>query len=224
MNLLVLGATGRCGSWVVRLATEQGRGVTALARDTSPIEAGPGVRVERGEALDPSVIERVLPGHSIVISCVGQRRSGLNPWARRLSPPDLVQRVMTNVVAAGEGNGIERLIWISAGGVGDSRAQLSGLMRLIIGVGQVAVAYRDLEAAERVARQAPFSALAVRPVTLRDGRPLGSAGKVDRYGLFSTVRRSDVAKWMLAVADGTVHYDEDSVLLGDRGNNEARFS
>lgn len=190
-----------------------------MARNPSRSKAIPGVRLKQGDALDPKFIERVLPGHSVVISCVGQRRSGLGPWARLLSPPDLVQRVMRNVVIAGEGDAIERLILISAGGVGDSRDQLTGPVRLMIGVGKVAVAYQDLEAAERIARRSPFPALAVRPVTLRDGRPLGGAGRVDKYGLLSTVRRGDVAKWIVGVADGTVRYDEQSVLLGDRSGH-----
>lgn len=221
VKLLVLGANGGCGSWVVRLAGEKGYEVTAVVRDTSPMQPTPGVRVERGEALDSNFVERVLPGHPVVISCVGQRRSGLSPWARLLSPPDLVQRVMRNVATAGEKNDVERVIWISAGGVGDSRARLTGPVRLMIGVSSVAVAYQDLEAAERVVRRSSLPSLAVRPVTLRHGEPLGRAGKVDRYGLLSTVRRGDVAKWMVAVADGTVLYEEQSVLLGERDDRGA---
>jgi hypothetical protein len=40
---------------------------------------------------------------------------------------------------------------------------------------------------------------------------------VQRYGMMSLVRRSDVAAWMLDVAAGTVPWDESTVLLGTGG-------
>ena len=56
--------------------------------------------------------------------------------------------------------------------------------------------------------------LAVRPVTLVNGPPTGLAGKVDRYGLFSMIRRSDVAAWMLGALVRPTPFVEQTVLLG----------
>jgi hypothetical protein len=58
--------------------------------------------------------------------------------------------------------------------------------------------------------------LAVRPVTLMNGTPTGYAARVDRYGLFSIVRRSDVAAWMLGALARPTPYVEQTVLLGTR--------
>jgi hypothetical protein len=91
-----------------------------------------------------------VPGHGVVISCLGLRRAGQNPFARLLSPPDLTTRVTTHVVDAMRAAGVHRIIAISAAGVGDSLLQLSWPVRQLVSTGNVAVAYRDLANMEAV--------------------------------------------------------------------------
>ena len=212
MKLIVLGASGRCGSWVVRLAKEGGHDVTAVVREESGYAPPTDVLRRLGQVTDPAFVRSSLAGHRTIISCLGLRRAGLTPWASVLSPPNLIQSVMRYVIdGMTEGS---RLLWISAGGVGSSQMQTSAMVRRMIRLGSIGVAYRDLEAAERMIERAEINSLAVRPVTLVSGAPTGNAGPVDRYGLLSTVRRSDVAQWMLDVADGTRSCEGKTVLLG----------
>ena len=212
MKLIVLGASGRCGSWVVRLAKEGGHDVTAVVREESGYAPPTDVLRRLGQVTDPAFVRSSLAGHRTIISCLGLRRAGLTPWASVLSPPNLIQSVMRYVIdGMTEGS---RLLWISAGGVGSSQMQTSAMVRRMIRLGSIGVAYRDLEAAERMIERAEINSLAVRPVTLVPGAPTGNAGPVDRYGLLSTVRRSDVAQWMLDVADGTRSCEGKTVLLG----------
>jgi len=49
MNLLVLGATGRVGGHVVRLALARGHRVTALVRAPEKLAPAPTLRVVRGD-------------------------------------------------------------------------------------------------------------------------------------------------------------------------------
>jgi hypothetical protein len=109
---------------------------------------------------------------------------------------------------------LERFLWISAGGVADSHEQATPGIRLLIGSGSIGAAYRDLARAEAELARSRVRSLAVRPVTLTDGPPTGQVGPVPSYGLFSAIRRSDVATWMLDVADGTSTCSGEHVLLG----------
>ena len=148
MKLLVLGASGRCGSWVVRLAQARGHDVTAVVREESEFVTPTDVTLKQGQVTDPKFVESILTDHRVIICCVGLRRAGKSPTSRLLSPPDIVQSVMGNVIAClSEGS---HLIWISAGGVGSSQMQASGMVRWMIRSGSIGVAYRDLEAAERI--------------------------------------------------------------------------
>jgi len=212
MKLLVLGASGKCGIWVVRLANERGHDVTAIVRPESDCVAPEGVTVKRGQVTDPKFIESIITDQKVIISCIGLRRAGANPLSGMLSPPDIVQSVIANLIECMSKE--SRLIWISAGGVGSSKKQSSLLVRYLIRLGSLGAAYRDLEAAERMAEKADISSLAVRPVTLINGEPTGNAGQVNKFKIRTTVRRSDVARWMLDVAEGTLSFEGKNVLLG----------
>lgn len=214
MKLAVLGASGRVGQWVVKLAASKGHSVSAILRNTSSFAGGPGVAVFRGDVTDPSFLETAVNGHDAVVSCVGLRRDGLSPFAKLLSPPDLTTRLASSLTRAMESRNVRRVVVISAGGVGDSFAQLTWPVQRLVTAGNVAVAYRDLAGMEARFAASSLDWLAVRPVTLMPGPPGGRARPVDGYGLFSTVRRSDVAAWVVAVTASHDVFVNHRVLLG----------
>lgn len=209
MKLLVLGATGGIGGWIVRVAAERGHDVTAVARPSSGWTAPAGVHVVRGEVSDGGFVREVVRGHDVVLSGLGLRRASVLPWSRLLSPPHLVETVTRHLAEHAPADA--RVVWVSAGGVGDSRAQATLPIRRMIRLGNVGVAYADLECAEAAARP---GWLAVRPVTLLRGAPTGRAKPVVRYGLFSTIRRADVATWMVDAAEAPAEQRGPAVLLG----------
>jgi uncharacterized protein YbjT (DUF2867 family) len=110
--------------------------------------------------------------------------------------------------------GVRRVVAISAAGVGDSAVRLTWPMRLLVSTGNVRVAYRDLAEMERVLEATDLDWLVVRPVTLTNGEPRRAAWPVTRYGLFSVVRRSEVAQWMLIAVEQPGPFHERRVMLG----------
>jgi uncharacterized protein YbjT (DUF2867 family) len=214
MKLLILGASGATGRWLVRLAAQAGHDVTALVRPSTPFDAPAGVRVIRGEVLDPVIIATAVENKDAVASCLGIRRASKFPWAPILSPPDFTARVASALIPAMSHAGVRRVVVISAGGVAESITQLTTPVRWMVGAGTIGVAYRDLADTERLLSASRLDWLAVRPVTLVDGPPTGRVGKVEKYGLFSIVRRADVATWILGALARPTPYVEQTVLLG----------
>ena len=206
MRLLVLGASGGCGRWLVRLAAGHGHQVTALVRDGSDAAAPAGVTVRRGDATDAATLDAAVAaiagGDDVaVLSCLGLRRAGKSPWAPLRSPPDLTARVMRLLLPAMRRHGLRRVVALSAAGVGDSLAHCSWPVRRLVAAGNVGVAYRDLAAMEAALAASDAAWIVARPVTLVDGAPTGGARQVARYGLTSIIRRADVAACMLAAAE-----------------------
>lgn len=197
MRLLIFGASGGVGQWAVKLAHQKGWDVTAVVRPSSNYSAPEGVRLVLGEAIESSFIKSIVGDFNTVISCIGIRRAGLNPWSKILSPPNLVATVTANIISAAEGNEQFRCMWISAAGVGKTKKYCSPVIRKLVTLGNIGVAYTDLERAEQQMQASEFNAVAVRPVTLSPGNPTGKASTTDSYHLLSTVRRSDVALWMI---------------------------
>ncbi|MEM9374344.1 MAG: NAD(P)H-binding protein [Planctomycetota bacterium] len=201
MKLLVLGASGRIGRWLIRLAVERGHDVDALVRPGSVDKVPAGARIILGDPTDPETLGPIVFDHNTVLSAVGQRRAGLHPWARLLSPPDLVEQVLGAIHSAATNANQLRLIWMSAGGAGGTQPMLSPSVRRLTRTGNVGVAYRDLERAEALDLGGRVEATAVRPVTLLPGDSGRSAVGVSRYKLTSVVRRGDVARWMIDAAE-----------------------
>ncbi len=212
MRITVLGASGGIGQWVVQLATERGHTVRAVVREESEYQGPEGSAVVRGAVTSGAFVKSLELGDHVVLSCVGQRRASALPWSKLLSPPDLVQTVARNLTDAMP----EKLVWVSAGGVGSSREQLTATTRKMVNVGKVGIAYADLEEAESVLEKAPFPTLAVRPVILTRGTKEQNVGAIDTFGFFSTVHRRSVAAWMLDYAEGQCPVDTPAVLLGQR--------
>lgn len=214
MRLLILGASGRCGQWLVQLAAERSHKVTALVRPETPFAPPSSVRVCRGQVTDPAVVEDILSGHDAVLSALGLRRAGLSPWSSFESPSDLTSHVANLLVSAMPRQGLSRLLAISAGGVGDSVHQLTWPVKRLVRAGNVGVAYHDLAQMERTLANSSLDWCVVRPVTLVNGPPRRPARRVERYRLTSHIRRSEVAAWMLAAVERETPFADRQVLLG----------
>lgn len=214
MRVLLLGASGGIGSCVGRLAAERGHDVTALVRPNTPYDSPPGVDLVRGEVLESETLDGLLPGHEVVVSCLGLKRTWKSPYARLLSPPDLVATVTRSLVIAMHAHGVPRLILVSAGGVGSSRARTSWFVRRLIDAGNLGVAYADLARAEVYLADSGLDYLTIRPVTLTNGRPTGRGGLVARYGILSTVRRADVAAWIVDALEQSERFVPKNVMIG----------
>jgi uncharacterized protein YbjT (DUF2867 family) len=221
MNLLILGASGATGGWLTRLAVQAGYSVTALVRPSTSFDPPAGTRVIRGDVLDPATLVSAVDGQHAVASCLGIRRTSKNPFARIVSPPDLTARVAATLVPTMSRAGVRRVVAISAAGVAESITQCSAIVRRVVSAGNVGLAYRDLADMERHFSASSLDWLAVRPVTLVNGPPTGLAGKVDRYGLFSMIRRADVAAWILGALARPTPFVEQTILIGTRRTRDS---
>jgi uncharacterized protein YbjT (DUF2867 family) len=214
MNILVLGASGGVGGSLVQQALERGHSVRALVRAGTAYRSPPGAEVLRGDPRHEAALAAALEGVDAVASGLGQRRAGRRLWSAALSPSDLMERVADALVPAMERAGVQRLVVVSAAGVGDSARRLTGPVRWLVRQGRIAEAYRDLASMERRLERSALDWLALRPVTLVDGRPTGRGREVERYRFTSTVRRSDVAAEMLKALASPVAFWRRTVLLG----------
>ena len=213
-KLTILGASGGIGRQLVQQAVTLGHEVTALVRPPTPFDAPPAVRVLRGDALNVDTLRDAVRGSDAVVSALGQRRAGLSPWAELLSPRDLIARITHHLVEVMPDVGVSRIVVVSAGGVRESRLQLTTPTRWLLGLGNIAVGYRDLAAMEKTLEASTLDWLAVRPVTLVDSPTTRRAGPVEKYRLPSTIRRADVAAWMLEAVVRPEPFRHHVVLLG----------
>lgn len=75
MKIVLLGANGRTGRQVIRVALEAGHSVTALVRSKDKLAdiSHERLAVRVGDACDPKALAPLLPGQDVVISVLGPR-------------------------------------------------------------------------------------------------------------------------------------------------------
>ena len=214
-NLLVLGATGNTGRWVVNMALKRGHHVKALVRSKASLEERDGLEVVTGDVLDPEAVHRVMAGSDAVISCLGIRKeTPSDPRSPLTSPEDFAARSAKHIVDAMKTHGVDRLIAISSAGVGDSWSAVDPGLRSVIETSNIAIVFGDLDNMEKVYRGSGLDTLAVRPVALVSGEATGSARIVDRFDSSSKISTGDVARWMLDAVERPVPFERATEMIG----------
>jgi putative NADH-flavin reductase len=195
MELVVLGATGPTGQLVTTQALKRGWGVTALVRDPTRLQiTNPRLTVAVGDATKPEDLEDVIGGADAVVSALGSGKS------RRSTVASAAARAVIETCGRA---GVNRLVWLSALGVGASAADGSAVQRLLWRalMGQV---FSDKKVADEAIAASQLDYTLVYPATLSNGPATGTAHAREHLRLkgMPTVSRADVAAFMLdAVAD-----------------------
>ncbi|MDP4335246.1 NAD(P)H-binding protein [Curtobacterium sp. A7_M15] len=66
-SIVVFGGTGYAGSAITREALSRGIAVTAVARDTSKLEAADGLTLAQGDAFDADFVAEVTKGADVIV-------------------------------------------------------------------------------------------------------------------------------------------------------------
>lgn len=195
-KMLVLGATGGTGLQLVTQALQQGHLVTALVRDPRQLSiASDHLRVLAGSVTDDgSALGTAVHGQDVVISALGVGKS--------FKSGGLIAESMRRLVRTMQDQGIRRLIFTSAFGVGETHRDVPLVPRLFIRLFLQDV-YRDKEAGEAQLIDSALDWTLVYPSGLVDGAATGRYRVGERLSLrgFPRIARADVAAFLLAQID-----------------------
>lgn len=200
MKILILGATGATGQHLVKQALSAGHAVTAIVRDPAKVPTQPNLTIVKGDVNSATDLEPLMRGQDAVISALGPRAKG--------DPICATSSVAT--VTAMKKAGLKRVVWLSAGGVGDSRAAItkaSFVFGNIILPLFLAKAYANHLIAEDTLKASGLDWTVLRPVQLVDkktGNPAAAAPLgTPPPGL--KISREDVAAFMLNELECAAH-------------------
>jgi uncharacterized protein len=72
-KIIIYGARGKLGPFVIEEALGRGHEVTAVTRDGTGVEPRDHLTVVAGEITDPPGVAKLAAGHDVAISCIGPR-------------------------------------------------------------------------------------------------------------------------------------------------------
>lgn len=199
MKLLIFGATGATGQELVKQSLEAGHQVTAFVRTPSRLTfQHQDMTVFEGDVIDAALVRSAVEGKNVVLSTLGAS-----------SPFKFDQNVVDgigNIVEAMEGQGVKRLIYLSAMNVKESRHDAGFLIRVLAPL-LLRHEIAGHEAKEQIIKQSQLDWTIVRAAGLTNGAlktQYRSGEDIRANGPAASISRADVAHFMLKqVSDRT---------------------
>jgi putative NADH-flavin reductase len=207
MRLLILGATGATGQQLVKQSLEQHHQVTVLVRDPSKLSVShKNLTVIKGDILNKEILLSALEGTDAVISALGAGSS--------LKSYNLISNAVNTLVQAMNAKGINRLIFISAFGVGQTFKQANFFQKIIYRLFLKNI-FADKEKGDMLIRNSNLEWTLVYPVVLTNGPQTGKyiAGeKLPMKGL-PKISRADVAEFMLKQLTDKTYLHKSPIIM-----------
>ena len=189
MKVVVIGATGATGQFLVKKLLARGDDVIALARDPAALaEKHARLSVVKGEARDAGSIDAALKGADAVVVAFGPRG---------MKKDDLQEVLMRNLLGAMGKTGVKRVINLSGWGAGDSAPKASFFMKVIRATVLKNI-YDDKDRGEALLTGSDVNYTNVRPGRLLNAPPRGGVkASLDGPGLKPEMTRDDLAAFMI---------------------------
>lgn len=201
-KLLVLGGSGRTGVQVLIQAAKRGHAVRALVRDPAALGAldlPESVELIVGSPTNIDDIRRAMDGAEAVIDVLNNSRASDNPWAKPVSPATFMADAVRNVLAVMGERGIARIVVTSSQGVGDDWPRLNPMLRALISLSNIKLAFADHDEVDRLVRASSTNWTLVRAVGLTDkpaaGPTQAAEAGAEKPGMW--LSRSDLARFLL---------------------------
>jgi putative NADH-flavin reductase len=189
MRLIIFGATGGTGQQVVTQALAQGHSVTVFVRRPEAVTTQhANLTIVQGDITDAAVVAGAVAGHEVALSALGTRGG----------PSALVEGTR-NILEALKAHGVQRSLWVSSFGAGDSLQQMGWLSQTLIVKGFLRKAIQEKNAQEQIIMASDGDWIIARPGGLTDGPLTGTyrvTGPGDQVGR-PFISRADVADFML---------------------------
>ncbi len=188
MNLVIFGATGQTGQYLLKEALAQGQTVSVLVRDPQKLTVSlPKEHIYVGDVLDAEALERAIRGNEAVLFVVGS--GGLGPTTLR-------QEAIHAIIAVMQKQQVKRIVVLSTAMVGKAGWFVDTILRPVFFRNTV----RDSQAMEVLLRASSLDFTIVRAPRLRKAamdHPYKEVPDESARPSGSSVSRGSVAHLML---------------------------
>jgi putative NADH-flavin reductase len=143
MRIAIIGASRGIGAELLKAAIVAGHEVTALMRNPATLNIStPGLKVIKGDILDPSSVAKAIAGQEAICICIGI------PPTRK--PVDVFSRGTQNILGAIGKESNQKLILVTGIGAGDSKGHGGFFYDRILNPLLLATNYADKDRAESI--------------------------------------------------------------------------
>jgi putative NADH-flavin reductase len=119
MKIIVFGATGGVGQFVVKQGLEEGFEVTAFVRNPEKLKGSDGnLQVIQGNALNQEDVAAAIAGHDAVVSCLGSSQG--------MKKSTELQEMMKCIVNGMQEHQVKKIVYTASAGIHKELSGISG--------------------------------------------------------------------------------------------------
>ena len=171
MRVLLLGATGRLGSQILKELNDKGIETSVLVRNPDRVKVkSEHIRVSKGDVTNINDLGIAMEECDVIISALNISRKSDFPWSKLRTPETLMSDVMKILVNTAGKNNIQKIVTVSAWGANDSEKDLPAWFRWVINNSNVKYGYQDHERQENILMNSKIDWTIVRPVGLSNSQ------------------------------------------------------
>jgi uncharacterized protein YbjT (DUF2867 family) len=216
MKILVLGATGRTGIEIIKIALQKGHTVSAIARNPEKLKDFE-IDITEGTPYDSEILEKAIKGCDAVINTLNVSRKSDNPWARLAAPRDLISKSAANALQAMKKNDIKRFVALSTIGAGTSWKTSPGILKFMVTVSNLKYAFQDHGKQEELLKKSDIDYTICRAPTLSNKKNV-TAAVATAEGIkpaSNALSRNSAAEFFLDIIENNQHI-RDTISISNK--------
>lgn len=193
MKIVIFGANGKTGTFLTEQALAKGHIVTAyIRRSGSLVLQNPNLKVITGNLNDSNKLKEAITGSEAVLSTLGG-------GSLTRHSTEIISGI-DNIVTLMEAEGVNRFIYLSSLGAGESRFVMRRLIRFFIADIMLRVPLADHTTNEERIAKSNLQYTLVRPAGLTNGPKTGRLKHGNQKAILKgnpRISRANVASFML---------------------------
>jgi putative NADH-flavin reductase len=204
MKIVIFGASGKTGSFLIDQALDEGHEVVAyIRREGSIMREHSKLKVITASLSDATTLKDAISGADACISTLGG-----NSLTRHA--PEIIQGI-DFIIHQMEQSGVKRFIYLSSLGAGESRFYMGPVVRFLLGEIMLRVPLADHNQNEKRIAASQLNWTVVRPGGLTNGPRTGKMKHgIEKITLTggSSISRANVASFMLSILSDETMFEK----------------
>ena len=208
MEVLLIGANKGLGYQVLKELLSKKITVNCLIRRKGLINfESKYLNIFYGDATNLSDLKKSIGNSECIISTINVQRKNIFPWSRLTNSKTTISDFAKNSIIASEDK-INRIITISAWGVGESMEKIPKLFKFLIKFSNLKYPYIDHDIHEKVIENSNLNWTIIRPTALtnetkyHDIEEFKGKRKINKV----TIGRKSLAKYVVKIIDDKYFY------------------
>tara|TARA_B000000609_G_C24161262_1_gene343875 strand:+ start:855 stop:1508 length:654 start_codon:yes stop_codon:yes gene_type:complete len=208
MEVLLIGANKGLGYQVLKELLSKKITVNCLIRRKGLINfESKYLNIFYGDATNLSDLKKSIGNSECIISTINVQRKNIFPWSRLTNSKTTISDFAKNSIIASEDK-INRIITISAWGVGESIEEIPKLFKFLIKFSNLKYPYIDHDIHEKVIENSNLNWTIIRPTALtnetkyHDIEEFKGKRKINKI----TIGRKSLAKYVVKIIDDKYFY------------------